>query len=74
MEMRELLVGTALLISALIITFAAASILQGIAMQKRSIVAEPFPADRITPAATAVRTPRSEPGHSVILASRRAEM
>jgi hypothetical protein len=67
-------VGTALLISALIVTFATASILQGMATQKRMIVAEPFPADRITPAATATRGPRPEPGHSPILTGRRAEM
>ena len=41
--------GTALLLSALVVTFATASVLQGMATQKRTIVAEPFQADRITP-------------------------
>ena len=71
--MRQLLVGAALLVSALIVTFATASILQGMATQKRTIVAEPLSVDRITPAATAIRGSRAEPGHSLIVA-RRAEM
>jgi hypothetical protein len=72
--MRQLLVGTALLISALIVTFAAANILQSMATQKRSIIAEPLPIDRTTPAATVTRAARSEPARSLILASKRAEM
>jgi hypothetical protein len=73
--MRQLLVGTALLISALIVTFAAASILQGMAAQKRAIVAEPFQPERITPAATATRAPRAEPaGGRMLVSSRRVEL
>jgi hypothetical protein len=75
-EMRQLLVGTALLVSALIVTFATATILQGMAVQKRTIVAEPFSVDGVTPAATATRGVRSEPvgGRSLSLVSRRVEM
>jgi hypothetical protein len=62
--MRQLVVGAALLVSALIVTFAAASILQGMAISKRTIVAEPFAVERITPAG----------GRSLILAGRHAEM
>jgi hypothetical protein len=73
--MRQLLVGAALLISALVVTFATASILQGMAMQKRIIVAEPFQADRITPAAAATRAPRAEPsGGRMLVSSRRVEL
>ena len=69
--MRQLLVGAALLVSALVVTFGAASILQGMAEQKRTIVAEPFQADKITPAATATRTPRTEPvGGRMLVAAR----
>lgn len=72
--MRQLLVGAALLISALIVTFATASILQGMAVQKRTIVAEPFQADRITPA-TATRAPRTDPiGGRMLVSSRRVEL
>ncbi len=73
--MRQLLVGAALLVSALVVTFATASILQGMAVQKRTIVAEPFQADRITPAATATRAPRTEPmGGRMLVSSRRVEL
>jgi hypothetical protein len=71
--MRQLMVGAALLISALVVTFATASILQSMAASQRTVVAEPFAVERITPAAaTATRTPRSDPigGRSLILARR----
>jgi hypothetical protein len=71
--MRQLMVGAALLVSALVVTFATASILQGMAVSKRTIVAEPFAVERIAPAAaTATRAPRSEPigGRSLVLAKR----
>lgn len=72
--MRQLLVGAALLVSALIVTFATASILQGMAVQKRTIVAEPFQPDRITPAATA-RATRTDPiGGRMLVSSRRVEL
>jgi len=60
--MRQLLVGTALLIGALVVTFATASILQNLAATKRTILAEPAAFDRAVPAATATRGPRPEPG------------
>jgi hypothetical protein len=69
--MRQLMVGAALLVSALVVTLATASILQGMAISKRTIVAEPFTIEKITPATTtATRVPRSEPigGRSLILA------
>ena len=73
--MRQLMVGAALLVSALVVTFATATILQGMAVQKRTIVAEPFQSDRIAPAATATRTPRSEPiGGRMLVSSRRVEL
>jgi len=73
--MRQLLVGTALLISALIVTFATASILQGMATQKRTIIAEPLQNDRITPASTANRAPRTEPtGGRMVVLTRRVEL
>lgn len=76
--MRQFLVGTALLVSALIVTFATASILQGMTVQKRTVVAEPFSVDGVTPAAAATATGgvRREPagGRSLSLVSRRAEM
>ena len=73
--MRQLVVGAALLISALVVTFAAASVLQGMAVQKRTIIAEPFQADKATPAATANRTPRTEPlGGRMLVSSRRVEL
>jgi len=74
-HMRQLLVGAALLVSALVVTFATASILQGMAVQKRMIVAEPFQADRVTPASTATRAPRTEPlGGRMLVSSRRVEL
>ena len=74
--MRQLMVGAALLISALVVTFATASILQGMAVQKRTIVAEPLQADKITPAAsTATRAPRTEPlSGRMLVSARRVEL
>lgn len=72
--MRQLLMGTALLLSALVVTFATASVLQGMATQKRTIVAEPFQADRITPTVTATRPARTEPLGGRMALARRAEM
>ena len=73
--MRQLMVGAALLISALVVTFATASILQSMAAAKRTIVAEPFAVEKITPAATATRGPRAEPvGARSLVLARRAEL
>jgi hypothetical protein len=73
--MRELLMGAVLLGAALMVTFAAASVLQGWALSSHSASAEPFVVEKITPGTTtAKRAPRSEPGHSVILVSRHFEM
>jgi hypothetical protein len=75
--MRQLMVGAALLVSALIVTFATASILQGMAISKRTIIAEPFAVEKITstPAATATRAPRAEPvARSLVVASKRVEL
>jgi hypothetical protein len=68
--MRHFIVGASLLAVALIVTFAAASILQGLAVANKTVNAEPFVIDKIRPAATGA--PRNEPsgGRSVILASR----
>lgn len=75
MGMRQLLMGVVLLGTALVVTFAAASLLQGWALANRSATAEPFVVERITPDTnTAKRAARSEPGHSVILVSRHIEM
>ena len=72
--MRQLLMGAVLLGAALMVTFAAASLLEGWAMSNHSASAEPFVVERITPATTAKRTTRDETGHSVILVSRHIEM
>jgi len=65
--MRQLLVGVALVVSALIVTFATALILQGIAASKRATVVEPFNVEKIPPAAG----PRGPGARSPILASGR---
>ncbi|HLG45259.1 MAG TPA: hypothetical protein VKY24_03370 [Reyranella sp.] len=71
--MRQLLMGAVLLGAALMVTFAAASLLQGWALANRS--AEPFVVEKITPdTTTAKRAPRNEPGHSVVLVSHHIEM
>jgi|HubBroStandDraft_5_1064220.scaffolds.fasta_scaffold499310_2 hypothetical protein len=68
--MRQLLMGVVLLGAALMVTFAAASVLQGWALTNHSAAAEPFVVERISPATTAAkRVPREEPGHSVSLVS-----
>jgi hypothetical protein len=73
--MRQLLMGAVLLGAALMVTFAAASLLQGWALSSHSAAAEPFAVEKITPdTTTAKRALRSEPGHSVILVSRHFEM
>jgi hypothetical protein len=74
--MRQWMVGAALLVSALIVTFATASILQGMAIAKRTIVAEPFAVEKTTPAITLTRPSRTEPagGRSLVLTGRHAEM
>jgi hypothetical protein len=70
--MRQLLMGVVLLGAALVVTFAAASLLQGWALADHSAAAEPFVVERISPANTAAkRVPREEPGHSVNLVSGR---
>lgn len=57
------------------VTFAAASLLQGWALANHSAAAEPFVVEKITPGTnTAKRAARNETGHSVILVSRRIEM
>lgn len=73
--MRQLLMGAVLLGAALMVTFAAASLLQGWALAHRSAVAEPFVVEKITPGtAAAKRAARNEPGHSVVLVSHHIEM
>jgi hypothetical protein len=73
--MRQLLMGAVLLGAALMVTFAAASVLQGWALSSHSASAEPFVVEKITPGTTtAKRAPRSAPGHNVILVSRHFEM
>jgi hypothetical protein len=74
--MRQLLMGVVLLGAALVVTFAAASLLQGWALSNRTASAEPFAVEKITPDTnTARRAARSEPGHSVVLvSSRRVDM
>jgi hypothetical protein len=72
--MRHFIVGASLLALALAITFGAASILQGMAEAKKTVVAEPFVIDKIRPAATVTRGPTNERGgRSVILDSRRGD-
>jgi hypothetical protein len=69
--MRQLFVGVALLGAALMVTFAAASFLQGWAAANRLATAQPFVVDKIVPASTFTRATRPEPGRSVVLASSR---
>lgn len=69
--MRQLFMGAALLGVALMVTFAAASLLQGWALANHTDQATPFMVEKIVPASTAKRITRSdEPGHSVVLVSR----
>jgi len=70
--MRHFIVGAGLLALALVVTFGAASVLQGMAEGKKTITAEPFVIDKIRPAATVTRGPRDQPtGRNVILATSR---
>ncbi|CAN5661948.1 hypothetical protein BH10PSE6_BH10PSE6_03480 [soil metagenome] len=70
--MRHFIVGATLLIGALVVTFGVASVLQGMAAANRPVASEPFVIDKIKPAATVNRPPRSEPAaRSVSLGSRR---
>jgi hypothetical protein len=59
--MRHVIVGAGLLAFGLIVTFAAASVLQGMAVANRTVTAEPFVIDKIRPDASANRVPRNEP-------------
>ena len=73
--MRQLLMGAVLLGAALMVTFAAASLLQGWQLANHSAAAEPFVVEKITPDTTSKRAARNnEPGHSVVLVSRPFEM
>ena len=56
--MRHLIVGSAMLLAALIVTFAAASVLQRIGMSRAAFVAEPVVPEPPRPAVGA--TPRGE--------------
>jgi predicted DNA-binding transcriptional regulator AlpA len=70
--MRHFIVGAGLLVVALLVTFAAASVLQGMAVANKTASSEPFVIDKIRPADTVNRNPRNEPlgGRSVVLANR----
>ncbi len=71
--MRHFVVGAALLVLALIVTFGAASVLQSMATANRTVSDEPFTIDRIRPDTTAPRAPRNEPAaRSLNVAGRRA--
>jgi hypothetical protein len=71
--MRHVLIGTSLLVVALMVTFGAATILQGIA-EMTTANAEPFVIDKVRPTASATRGPRTEPAaRSVNLASRQRD-
>lgn len=70
--MRHFIVGAAVLVFGLVVTFGAASVLQGMAEANRIVTVEPFTIDKIRPDATANRGPRNEPAaRSVNLAGRR---
>jgi hypothetical protein len=71
--MRQVLMGAALVIGALGVTFAAASILQDMAPSKRTIVAEPVAVEQLAPSAT--RASRNEPGgRSLLLVGKRLDL
>lgn len=55
--MRHFIIGATLLIGALVLTFGAASVLQGLATAKRPVASEPFVVDKIRPADTGNRPP-----------------
>jgi uncharacterized membrane protein YphA (DoxX/SURF4 family) len=67
--MRHFIVGAALLAIGLAVTFAAASLLQSLAIANRTVTAEPFTIDRIRPDAN--RAQRNEPSARSLSASRR---
>ena len=72
MGMRHFVVGASLLVVALVITFGAASFLQGMAQANRTVADEPFVVEKIRPAAaTANRKARPEPpmARNVVLVS-----
>jgi hypothetical protein len=69
--MRHFIIGAAMLVIGLVVTFGAASVLQGMAEANRTVTAEPFTIE-IRPDASANRGLRNEPAaRSVSLASRR---
>jgi hypothetical protein len=71
--MRHFIIGAAMLLVGLILTFAAASLLQGMAVANRTVTDEPFTIDKIRPDPSVNRGLRNEPGaRSVSLANRRA--
>lgn len=59
--MRHFIIGAAMLVAGLIVTFGAASVLQGIAVANRTVSTEPFTIDKIRPDANAGRGVRDEP-------------
>lgn len=70
--MRHVIVGAALLVLGLVLTFGAASVLQSIATANRTVTAEPFIIDKIRPDTAPNRGPRNEPSaRSVSVANRR---
>lgn len=70
--MRHVIVGAALLVLGLVLTFGAASVLQSIATANRAVTTEPFTIDKIRPETSPHRAPRNEPSaRSVSAASRR---
>jgi hypothetical protein len=71
--MRHFIIGAAMLVAGLVLTFVAASVLQGMAVANRPVTAEPFTIDRIRPDPSADRGLRREPGgRSASVASRSA--
>lgn len=67
--MRHFIVGVALLVVGLAVTFAAASLLQSMAVANRTVTAEPFTIDKIRPDAN--RAQRNEPAARSVSAGRR---
>jgi hypothetical protein len=71
--MRHIIIGTIMLLAGLVVTFAAASLLQGMAVANRTETDDSFTIDKIRPDPDVNRGPRNEPGgRSVNLANRRA--
>jgi hypothetical protein len=70
--MRHIIIGAAMLVIGLVVTFGAASVLQGMAVANRTATTEPFTIDKIRPDASVDRAPRNEPAaRSVSFANRR---